>query len=231
MSKVSTKSEAPKVTRAPSTTWEKVRPFIFGGLSGSTATLFVQPVDNIKVRIQTFGEDAGIKSKQIETKNPFKASKIMFKNEGIWAFYRGIDAGVTRQCVYATVRFGTYKSITEYIEKERAVTSPERVAYSMFAGLVGATFGNPFDLVLVRMQSDTTHPPELRRNYSSVFHGLWRIPKEEGFAALWRGYPSFAMRGIACTCAQLATFEEVKQAIMAYRNQTNESVDFLTRFL
>ena len=72
---------------------------------------------------------------------------------------------------------------------------------SMSAGLVGAVVGNPLDLVLVRMQSDTTHPVEKRRNYTNVVNALRRVPAEEGFTTLWRGFPSFAGRAISTTCA------------------------------
>ena len=36
-----------------------IRPFIFGGISGMTATAVIQPVDMLKVRIQIQAEENG----------------------------------------------------------------------------------------------------------------------------------------------------------------------------
>lgn len=49
------------VTPKPATvtTWDKVRPFVIGGLSGMFATTVVQPIDTVKVRIQISGENKG----------------------------------------------------------------------------------------------------------------------------------------------------------------------------
>lgn len=38
------------------TLWVKIRPFIFGGVSGMIATVLTQPIDTVKVRIQILGE-------------------------------------------------------------------------------------------------------------------------------------------------------------------------------
>jgi len=219
-----------KDTKSESGFWSTIRPFVFGGLSGMFATSCVMPIDNIKINIQTFAETAGIKHTKIEARNPYKAAKKIFKRDGIWGFYRGIDAGVTRQGVYATVRFGTYKSLTERVRNTgRELTSTERVQFAVISGFIGTIFGNPLDLILVRMQSDTTLPVEKRRNYKHLFDAVLRIPKEEGITTLWRGFPSFALRGMATTCAQLATFEEMKLLISKVRGE--DEADFLTRLM
>ena len=158
-------------TPAEHTLWDTLRPFVFGGMSGAFATTCVQPIDNIKVRIQTFGEHAGIKQSEIEARNPISAARLIYQRDGFFGFYRGLDAGISRQCIYATTRLGTYKTLSNKFTKDgRVLTGLETAFMSMFAGLVGAVVGNPFDLVLVRMQSDTTNPVEKRRNYKNVFN-------------------------------------------------------------
>ncbi len=37
--------------------WDKIQPFVIGGLSGMTATCIIQPIDMIKVTIQLKSED------------------------------------------------------------------------------------------------------------------------------------------------------------------------------
>lgn len=43
--------------------------------------------------------------------------------------------------------------------------------------------GSPADLSLIRMQADTTLPPEQRRNYKGAFDALTRIVKVGPVAA------------------------------------------------
>lgn len=45
------------------------------------------------------------------------------------------------------------------------------------AGGFGSFVGTPFDLVLVRMQADSTLPEVERRNYKNVFDAFGRIVK------------------------------------------------------
>jgi solute carrier family 25 oxoglutarate transporter 11 len=39
--------------------WDNAKPFVFGGMSGCTATTCIHPVDTLKVRIQVQGEMKG----------------------------------------------------------------------------------------------------------------------------------------------------------------------------
>ena len=43
------------------------------------------------------------------------------------------------------------------------------------------------DIILVRMTSDSTRPPEQRYNYKHALDGLIKLVKEEGLKGLTRG--------------------------------------------
>ena len=45
----------------------------------------------------------------------------------------------------------------------------------------------PEDIILVRMTSDSTRPPEQRYNYKHAIDGLVKLVKEEGLKGLTRG--------------------------------------------
>ena len=45
----------------------------------------------------------------------------------------------------------------------------QKATCSVTAGWLGSLIGNPADLILIRMQHDTTVEPSLRRGYSNVF--------------------------------------------------------------
>lgn len=219
------------------TVWESLRPFVFGGISGMSATSCVQPIDNIKVRIQTVSEQEGMKSRESSTSNLkkvetgiFTTGSQMLKNEGIGSLYKGLDAGLLRQCCYASVRLGAFKYLSEKIEHSgHEMNTSERFALALTSGLIGSVIGNPLDLTLVRFQSDNFLPENQRRNYRHVFHALSTICREEGPTTLYRGFPSFACRVMALTSSQLTTFEEAKRAIMKLRGSTE--ADFICRLM
>ena len=60
-----------------------------------------------------------------------------------------------------------------------------KAALGMTAGSIGAFFGTPADVALVRMTVDKRLPPAERRNYSSVLDAWAKIVKHEGITALW----------------------------------------------
>ena len=56
----------------------------------------------------------------------------------------------------------------------------------VFMGLTNVNL-SPADIILVRMTSDSTRPPEQRYNYKNAFDGLVKLVKEEGTKGLTRG--------------------------------------------
>lgn len=81
-----------------------------GCVSGSIATCCVQPIDMVKVRVQIAGERG-------QSTNPIHIFKELVKKEGPLAFYKGIDAAISRQVVYGGLRFGLFKSFSDYTSK------------------------------------------------------------------------------------------------------------------
>lgn len=64
------------------------------------------------------------------------------------------------------------------------------------AGGLGGIAGNPADIVLVRMTTDSRLPAEKQRGYKNAIDGLIRIIREEGPSALMRGVvPNIVRRG------------------------------------
>ena len=82
------------------TVWKTVKPFMNGGMSGMAATICIQPIDMVKVRLQT-GETGG----------PVGVAMRMIKQDGPGALYKGLSAGLLRQATYTTARLGIYKCV------------------------------------------------------------------------------------------------------------------------
>lgn len=202
-------------------------PFINGGLAGMTATVVIQPVDMIKVRLQLAGEGQKTGPKPTAlgvTKNIIASGKVL-------DLYTGLSAGLLRQAVYTTARLGffdTFISVakTRATDQGRNVSFGERALAGLTAGGLAAMIGNPADLALIRMQSDGLKPVEARANYRSVIDALSRISKAEGIGALWAGATPTVVRAMALNLGQLAFFSESKSQLKAHTQLSSQTQTF-----
>lgn len=75
------------------TTFDKIKPFMIGGMSGMMSTCVIQPIDMVKVRIQLKSETSG-KGAKI---SPFTVTREMLANgQGVGQFYKGLDSALIR---------------------------------------------------------------------------------------------------------------------------------------
>ncbi|XP_041094226.1 mitochondrial 2-oxoglutarate/malate carrier protein [Polyodon spathula] len=200
------------VTGSKPKTSPKAVKFLFGGLAGMGATVFVQPLDLVKNRMQLSGEG----SKTREYKTSFHALSSILRNEGLRGIYTGLSAGLLRQATYTTTRLGIYTILFEKMTRVDG-TPPSflvKALIGMTAGATGAFVGTPAEVALIRMTADGRQPPELRRGYTNVFNALLRITREEGVTTLWRGCIPTMARAVVVNAAQLASYSQSKQALL-----------------
>ncbi|KAK2181338.1 hypothetical protein NP493_403g05002 [Ridgeia piscesae] len=196
----------------PAASMPKYVKFLLGGSAGMAATLFVQPLDLVKNRMQLSGE--GTKAK--EHKTSFHVIRSILKNEGFIGMYSGLSAGLLRQATYTTTRLGVYTILFEHFSKDDKPPSfLMKAALGMTAGAVGSFIGTPAEISLIRMTADGRLPVELRRNYSHVFNAIYRITKEEGLVTLWRGCGPTVVRAMVVNAAQLASYSQAKQLVLS----------------
>lgn len=202
----------------------KFKYFGLAGLSGICATSVMHPVDTLKVRCQVLNEDFGRKGER-HLVNPFRVMRDMWRQNGLFAFYNGIDSSILKQCTYQTARLGIYKYLYDNgIKTKGEVPFFKKFQYAIIAATCGAIVGNPADMTMVRRQSDLALPPDQRRNYKHVFEALWRIYRKEGFFAMWTGVQYAIVRASAASGSQLTTFEEVKERTRKWRGVKHDDV-------
>ncbi|CAI4232943.1 unnamed protein product [Auanema sp. JU1783] len=187
--------------------------YAFGGLAGMGATLVVQPLDLVKNRMQL----AGTSGKK-EYRSSLHCISTIVRNEGLFAIYNGLSAGLLRQATYTTTRLGTYTWLFErFSSKDHHPSFIMKASLGMLAGGIGSVVGTPAELALIRMTGDGRLPPDQRRNYKNVFDALARVVKEEGVLSLWRGCTPTVMRAMVVNAAQLATYSQTKQGLLDYK--------------
>ena len=192
--------------------------FMIGGASGMFATCCIQPIDFVKVQLQIRGE--GVKGVRA---NPFTVLMETVRNYGMRRLYTGLDSALLRQATYTTARMGIYKTLYDWGEGGKPGSVPlwQKAAFSLTAGGLAATVGNPADLALIRMQSDHTLPEAQRRHYKGVGDALSRIVKEEGVLSLWKGSAPTVIRAMAINLGMLATYDQAKDSLTAMFGQFN----------
>lgn len=202
-------------------------PFVNGGLAGMTATVAIQPLDMIKVRLQLAGEGVRTGPKP----SAFGVARDIVTSGKVLDLYTGLSAGLLRQAVYTTARLGFFDTFLKTLNKNaesanRAVSFGERAGAGLAAGGIAAMIGNPADLALVRMQSDGLKPREQRANYRGVVDALMRISRYEGVGALWAGALPTVVRAMSLNLGQLAFFSESKAQLAKHTSLSTQNQTF-----
>jgi len=81
------------------------------------------------------------------------------------------------------------------------------------AGGVAAAAGNPADLSLIRMQTDSLLPAAERRNYRGVMHAMTTIARTEGARGLFKGASLTSTRAMGSTFGTLAFNAQAKEIL------------------
>ncbi|KAJ8926754.1 hypothetical protein NQ314_020871 [Rhamnusium bicolor] len=181
---------------------------IIGGSAGTLASIFVIPFDIMKNRMQMNGAGS--------TGASYNTFREIIANEGIFAPFKGLSAGILKQALYTTTRLGMYTWLSHKIKSDDG-NSPgfaTNVVLGMTSELCGAFVSTPAELVLVRMTTDGRLPPNERRNYKHVVNALRRIYREEGSLTLWRGAVPTMGRAMAFNAGQLASYSQAQEMLM-----------------
>jgi solute carrier family 25 oxoglutarate transporter 11 len=176
------------------------------------ATCLVQPIDIVKVRIQVRGEAGATNF------SPFDVARELRAEAGVKGFYKGLDSALVRQSTYTTARFGVYLNVTQYMQKnlpegQTNISFGQKCLASLMAGGIGAFVGNPADLALIRLQTDSTLPADQRRHYKHVGDAFTRIVREEGPTSLWKGVGPTMVRAMVLNLGMLGPYDQAKEML------------------
>lgn len=137
---------------------------------------------------------------------------------------------------YSITRFGIYDALKQRLTLLQPPGKPLEIYKIVFcasvAGGLGGIAGNPADVVLVRMTSDSVRSVGERFGYRNCFDGVFRIVRDEGVGALFRGVGPNVARAILMNASQLATYDVFKNTILSSGGMTDGlGLHFLSSFL
>ncbi|KAH0838613.1 mitochondrial carrier domain-containing protein [Lanmaoa asiatica] len=136
-------------------------PFWLGGVAASMAACFTHPLDLTKVRMQTLSPSVP-RSSMLATIRTFVMT-------------------------YSLVRIGSYEEMKRRMSENGKPSAGKLLLAASVAGGLGGVAGNPADILLVRMTSDSLRPPEKQYGYRNALTGLVTLMKNEGIKGLCRG--------------------------------------------
>jgi solute carrier family 25 (mitochondrial oxoglutarate transporter), member 11 len=220
MTTMASKTDATSTTAAvvtPSKFAKNLEPFVCGGAAATFASCVIHPIDLAKVRMQLYGQmNPG---KPIPSFPTIISSVV--KNDGIIGIYKGVDAAIGRQMVYGTARIGLHRTFSDKLvewNNGNSISFFQKTLSGMLSGSIAVCIGTPFDIALVRLQSDGMAAPEDRRNYKNVFDALIRTTKEEGVSALYKGLMPNILRGMSMNVGMLACYDQAKETVAGLLN-------------
>lgn len=157
-----------------------------GGVSGFLTRSLTQPFDVLKIRFQLQVEPVGLQSGSLGKYTSIgQACKLIYKEEGLLAFWKGHNSGQLLTISYTLVQFWSYEQIDlklkqyDFFNKHMNFT---RFLSGGLAGCLGTVVSMPFDVVRTRVVGQ-----DHDQKHTSVFRLFPVIIKQDGIRGLFRG--------------------------------------------
>ncbi|PTB69105.1 mitochondrial 2-oxoglutarate/2-oxoadipate transporter-like protein [Trichoderma citrinoviride] len=153
-----------------------------GATAGATESFVVVPFELVKIRLQdkaSAGKYNGMVDCVVKT----------VKNEGPLALYQGLESTMWRHILWNAGYFGCIFQVRQLLPKSE--TSKGKMMNDLISGAIGGTVGTilntPLDVVKSRIQNTPKVAGQVRK-YNWAFPAVGTVFKEEGFAALYKGF-------------------------------------------
>ncbi|KAK4044334.1 mitochondrial carrier domain-containing protein [Parachaetomium inaequale] len=153
-----------------------------GASAGATESFVVVPFELVKIRLQdkaSAGKYNGMVDVVLKT----------VRNEGLLAMYNGLESTLWRHILWNAGYFGCIFQVRQLLPK--AETKKGQTFNDIIAGTVGGTVGTilntPMDVVKSRIQNSVKVAGQTPK-YNWAWPAVATVAKEEGFAALYKGF-------------------------------------------
>jgi solute carrier family 25 2-oxodicarboxylate transporter 21 len=153
-----------------------------GASAGATESFVVVPFELVKIRLQD-------KASASKYNGMLDVVAKTIKNEGPLALYQGLESTLWRHILWNAGYFGCIFQVRQLIPK--AETKTGQMGNDLISGAIGGTVGTilntPMDVVKSRIQNTIKVPGQVPK-YNWAFPATITVFREEGFAALYKGF-------------------------------------------
>ncbi|KAL1526270.1 hypothetical protein AB1Y20_014989 [Prymnesium parvum] len=183
--------------------WKRV---LAGGSAGAISILTMNPTDVVKTQMQNHRGNESLKMTNVATS--------VYQKAGILGFWRGWQPNVARCFIGNAAEIGCYDEAKTRLKRSGVPDGPlAHFGASGIAGVVSAIFSTPVDVVKTRLMAQAGGGKIEWTEYKGVIDCFIRLPQQEGFAALYKGFWPLATRKIAWTVVYFVTYEQALQCV------------------
>ncbi|XP_055920726.1 solute carrier family 25 member 35-like [Eupeodes corollae] len=192
--------------------------YVIGGFASVGATLFTNPIEVIKTRIQLQGELAARGTYVEPYKGIVNAFKAVAKNDGWSGLQKGLVPALYFQFILNFFRLGLYNTAMSkglIHDKNGDVSFSRGVFFGAGGGVIGAMASSPFFLIKTQLQSQAAKSIAVgyQHMHTGMFSALVATYSKRGIMGLWRGAQSNIPRAALGSGAQIATFGKMKSLL------------------
>ncbi|CAL8284582.1 unnamed protein product [Lota lota] len=208
-------------TKQRSLARESSHQIIAGGSAGLVEICLMHPLDVVKTRFQIQRGTSDPNS----YKNLGDCFRTIFRNEGIYGFYKGIMPPILAETPKRAVKFFTFEQYKKLLALTPLSTGLALSVAGLGSGLTEAIVVNPFEVVKVSLQANR----DSFKEQPSSFGQARRIINAEGFGlkGLNKGLTSTLGRHGVFNMIYFGFYFNVKDAIPASQDPT---LEFMRKF-
>lgn len=197
-----------------------------GAISGAISRTVTSPLDVIKIRFQVQLEPTtswALLHKSLYVPSKYtgmsQAAKDIFREEGLWGFWRGNVPALLMVMPYTSIqftvlhKFKTYMSGSSKAEDHIHLNPYLSYISGAIAGCAATVGSYPFDLVRTILASQGE--PKVYPNMRSAFVGLF---KARGLQGLYAGLTPTLVEIIPYAGLQFGTYDTFKRWTMAWNH-------------
>jgi len=157
-----------------------------GCSAGATESFVVVPFELVKIKLQ---------DKTSTFKGPMDVLKQIIRKHGLLGLYAGMESTFWRHVYWNGGYFGCIHQVKTLLRKP---DSPQAQLMNNFVsgaigGFAGTVLNTPFDVVKSRIQG-AEKIPGVKLKYNWTYPALVTIAREEGLAALYKGFVPKVLR-------------------------------------
>ncbi|CAO3651192.1 unnamed protein product [Mucor hiemalis] len=181
---------------------------IVSACTGAVITMsFMNPLDVVKTRLQE-----NSKNGNPQYKGTMDGLSKIFKNEGVFALWRGLLPGLVMALPSTAIYFVGYDYIRDRTSTSQFANTALDNYSPLWAGGLARTMSalvvSPLELFRTRMQS-----AEGINGFSDVWNGVSRMVQREGPQALWRGLLPTMLRDVPFSGIYWMGYERIKHVL------------------
>ncbi|KAJ5186422.1 hypothetical protein N7449_011186 [Penicillium cf. viridicatum] len=161
-----------------------------GATAGATEAFVVVPFELVKIRLQD-------KAQAHKYNGMLDVVKKIVAAEGPLAMYNGLESTMWRHVLWNAGYFGCIFQVRAQLPAVEPGNKNQQTRNDLIAGSVGGITGTilntPMDVVKSRIQNTSKVPGQVAK-YNWAWPALGTVMKEEGFAALYKGFTPKVLR-------------------------------------